>query len=1117
MRATLALVCLLGVACAGEGPPSKREASQDPVADHQIAPDRGLRVLRAREDSEGHLAGVRPGDWLLAWGRAGEATSPRTPLETVPQFLALEAEGTAQAPLELDLVRGSESRTVTLRGTSWGLAVRPHFGELEQDDEAVAALESDDFGTVAEDLLRMTDAAPEHRAWLEYRAASARLASGDEETFEEATRAASELEDPVARAWLHVLHAQSLSARSRHALAVRHLERAVSMFADVAPQSLGHARAIDALGLARIRNRSGREGLRDLERALEMRRAIAPTSPAVADSLTHLGNYSPDFKRQLELQEEALLIRRQVAPDGIDVAKTLNNLGNLSWSRGRLAQAIELLGEAEQRFAALGVGGRVLAAVRGNMALVARDRGDLALAEEQIRETLAYFAEQEPRSRWHAETLTILGGIQRNRRDLRGAEQSMELALEIWNEVEPGGSGAAIATFNLGNVALNQGDHERAEELYREVLRIRRESSPQLASEALALNALGSLIRRDGRPEEAQPLLLEARQIIDEQAPEGVLANAILGNVGHVVRDLDGPAAAIPIYEEGLRRAQRRAPDTLLAAKMARDLARALRDDGRTDAALRYFALALETLERQVGRAGNSEDERSEYRAGHVDMYREYVDLLVAEGLVEQAFAAVERSRARGFLELLASRDLTLTDDVAPELEDERRSVRLEVDRVQARLLRASDPQQVKDLRLELAELRARRAAVLDEIRATSPRLASLRAPEPIALAEAQASLPTRATALIYSVGEDKAQLLVLTASDLRAVTLPVSRADLERDIDRFRLLLSSGHGSESQAAALREVGHGLFDRLLRPAATEVEAASRLVFVLDGPLHRLPLAALPLPADAGLEGSYLAEARPMVSSLSMTTFRELQQKRLSEPSGSRLVAFGDPKLSGAASHAGLRIAESGLGELPFSRSEVLGIRTHFSAADTYLGEDAAEETAKGVEGRVPYLHFATHGVIDDLSPMDSGLILASPAAGSKDNGFLQVWEIFEDLRVDADLVTLSACETGLGSELDGEGLIGLTRAFQFAGAKRVLASHWRVSDRSTSQLMKELYEALDEGLDLDVALQQAQLRLIRGEPERTSWLDRLLPWRQEAAQDTSHPFHWAAFQIHGPP
>ncbi len=167
-------------------------------------------------------------------------------------------------------------------------------------------------------------------------------------------------------------------------------------------------------------------------------------------------------------------------------------------------------------------------------------------------------------------------------------------------------------------------------------------------------------------------------------------------------------------------------------------------------------------------------------------------------------------------------------------------------------------------------------------------------------------------------------------------------------------------------------------------------------------------------------------------------------------------------------------------------------------AEAFIGEQATEERAKAVGKNVPLIHYACHAYVNERFPLDSALVFTIPdkPKEGQDNGLLQAWEIFEKVRIDADLVTLSACETGLGKEMGGEGLIGLTRAFQYAGARSVLASLWRVEDASTGELMERFYGHLRTGKTKDEALRLAQIDLIR-------------------SADFAQPKDWAAFQLNG--
>ena len=177
----------------------------------------------------------------------------------------------------------------------------------------------------------------------------------------------------------------------------------------------------------------------------------------------------------------------------------------------------------------------------------------------------------------------------------------------------------------------------------------------------------------------------------------------------------------------------------------------------------------------------------------------------------------------------------------------------------------------------------------------------------------------------------------------------------------------------------------------------------------------------------------------------------------------------------------------------------------------FVGSDATEENAKSLPRNTRIVHFATHATLDERSPLDSAVVLSIPEEfeEGKDNGLLQAWEIFERFRVDADLVVLSACESGLGKEMGGEGLIGLTRAFQYAGARSVMASLWKISDRTTAELMVRFYKHLKAGLPKDEALRAAQMELIRGPIQVKNEKGDM----EEI--DTSAPYYWAAFQIYG--
>jgi CHAT domain-containing protein len=349
----------------------------------------------------------------------------------------------------------------------------------------------------------------------------------------------------------------------------------------------------------------------------------------------------------------------------------------------------------------------------------------------------------------------------------------------------------------------------------------------------------------------------------------------------------------------------------------------------------------------------------------------------------------------------------------------------------------------------------------------------------------------------------------------------------LTEDIGRLRQLIDQAQaGSGLGAQGLSWFSRRLYERLVEPAEKWIEPGDRIVLVPDGPLHLLPFAAL-----IRKDGRYLVGWKPLSTVLSGTVFAEPKKQRrggpvsATEPSSRQWVAFGDPwfppqlaqsrpenieefRLRSFSTRARLRWKR-----LPESRREVEEIAELFPAdrRQTYVDRAALEERVKEIGKDARILHFATHAFVDDRSPFDSGLVLSIPEelAEGRDNGLLQVWEIFESVRLDADLVVLSACETGLGEIRGGEGMIGLTRAFQYAGARSVLASLWRVEDEATAELMQRFYHHLLAGKAKDEALRAAQLELIQ-RPLKVP--DGRGGWTQRNA---AAPYFWAALQLVG--
>ncbi len=559
-----------------------------------------------------------------------------------------------------------------------------------------------------------------------------------------------------------------------------------------------------------------------------------------------------------------------------------------------------------------------------------------------------------------------------------------------------------------------------------------------------------------------------------------------------------------------------------------------------------YYLRALEVLEQQIGNLGGSYDVQAEFRAQHRDFYREAMELLLRQGRVAHAFHVLERFRARTFLTMLAERDIAFKVDLPEELDRKRRLLAVKHDRTLRRLAGFSildDMKEVDLVRHELEAIDGERDQIEEMIRRASPKLAALRYPQPLTAELAQEALDPGTLLLSYVVGVDATTIFALSREEgVEVRTVHAGETALREKILDLRDLVPEATSDtllgRERIQALRDLGQELYQLLIEPFAERIGRSERLLLLPDGPLHGLPFGALSRRHEDGSgEDQFLLEWMPFHITLSVTTYTELKKRRslVSGPGveAKQVVAFGDPSYPGTvvkrapgaqavapALDAVVRSVSEREGldfdwkSLPYTRREVEGIAELFPErlVRVFLGFDALEERVKALGADVGVLHLAAHAVMDDHQPLSSFIALTIPAdpVDGRDNGLLQAWEILEQVRLDADLVVLSGCLTGMGKELRGEGLIGLTRAFQYAGARSMISTLWNVSDQATAEIMLRFYQFLRSGLTKDEALRSAQIEMLRG---RITSIDA-----DGLPQELSHasaPYYWAGFQLYG--
>jgi CHAT domain-containing protein/Tfp pilus assembly protein PilF len=941
------------------------------------------------------------------------------------------------------------------------------------------------------------------------------------EPAEAAFREAIRIRERVATESLAIaadLQALGILARDRGDLAAADslLRRALALREKLAPESLVHAANLNFLGVVvRIRgDLDGAEGL--YRRALLIREKLAPASLLVAASLNNLGNIAwsrGDYETAEAQHKRALDIRERLAPDSLDVAASLTNLGNLRKDKDDLVAAETHYRRSLAIRERLAPGSLDVALSQNNLGLVAWQRGDLELAEALHRQALGVREKLAPESAIVADSLINLGNVAHERAELEVAEDYFRRALALKEKRAPGSLDVAMTLNNLGVVTESRGQLPEARELYSRAAALQEKLAPGNLDLAATYNSLGDVSLRTGDVAAAEGFYQRSLALTEKIAASGFTAGYSVSGLAQAAEARRDLAAAEKLHRRALSIRTTVAPRTTWEARSLHSLGLLRWRQGDRRGAADFLGRAIAALEAQKGKLGGSEAARSGFAAHFADYYREYVELLVELKERSEAFRILERSRAQSLLAMLAERKLVFSAETSPQLDQERRETDAAFERTQAALARldpASDAAELARLSRRLQELGDRRELVATQIRRASPRFASLQYPEPVDLTGATAAFDPGTLFLAYSVGKEQTLIFALRggASPAPGVTIfsvPLGARALAEEVESFRRLVQRSLGQPSPS--LLAQASRLYGLLIGPAAGMLAASDRLLISPDGPLHTLPFGAL-VREDRGTR-SYLVEWRPLHLVVSATVYGELKKTRrvAAPPDGPSLVGFGDPRYPdpGAETAApSLRAAVKrgfSLEPLPATRREVEAIAGLFPSR-AYFGGDATEARVKSLGKDVRFLHFACHGLIDERSPLASALALAVPdrPEGVNDDGLLHAWEIFEGVRIDADLVTLSACETALGRDMGGEGLVGLTRAFQYAGARSVLASLWSVSDESTAELMRRFYAHLKTGLAKDQALRAAQRELIHSVGGPTP---------------TAHPFHWAGFQIVG--
>ena len=871
----------------------------------------------------------------------------------------------------------------------------------------------------------------------------------------------------------------------------------------------------------------------------------------VAESLNNMGlahSISGDVLRAQEDFNRALGIWQAVKYKGGLANALLNlghlhaNLGNMETSLDFFTRALDVSQAADDRLTQA----LALTAMGGAYAL----QGEKQKALNFHNQALKLFRVIGNRS-GEAATLNGVGYLYD---DLGNKSEALEfygMALHLYQAVG-NQNYAAITLGYIGRVHFALGDKKAALTFYRRKLLTSRVVQDR-RMEAYTLRDIGNVLSSTGEKESAlsyygQALAL-SREVMDRRGEA-----YIISSIGSLHEQSGNRAKALEFYQRALSLIQAVADRRGEVATLF-NIARAERGLGHLAEARARIEKSLDLIEYLRTKIA-SPSLRISYLETVYQHYEFYTDLLMrmhrqdpGAGYEVRALEASERARARVLLENLIASGTDVRQGVDPKLLAEERGVQQQLNQKaeqQTRLLsRRYTPEQASAVRKEVDALLTCYEEVEAKVRDKSPRYAALTQPPQLRLPDIQKELDPETVLLEYSLGAERSYVWAVTSTSVSSFELP-GRSEVEAAARELygQLAAASNVGNESSSERM--------NTLSRPVATYPAAAKltgillepvapllgrkRLAIVADGILQYIPFTALPEPSQKRSDATTsvpLVVHHEVVMLPSLSTLAVMRAEVLGRPQGGKAVAIiadpvfesDDPRVR-AAGRGGATTSQNGpahrnrselrrsprrgrtrqtdepvaFERLPFTSQEAEGILSVVPRAESRCatGFDANLSTALDPELRqYRVIHFATHALLNNSQPELSGVVLSLvDRYGQPQDGFLRLNEIY-NLELPADLVVLSACQTALGKEARGEGLIGLTRGFMYAGAPRVVASLWQINDRAAAEFMRYFYEEMFvRHLAPAAALRAAQMKM-REMPE----------WKS--------PHYWAAFVLEG--
>lgn len=899
---------------------------------------------------------------------------------------------------------------------------------------------------------------------------------------------------------LHAYARESAFAAGRFQKARDHAGALVALLGKQNPDSEAYATALLKLGLVDARMDRYERAVPNLEKGIEILSHLE-LGEARISAINDLGvvlENATDYHQALDQFESAASLIKSMDKPRL-MARQYLRIGRIYDLRlNRFAQAKQTYEKAYDIYKSL-KDTRHMAQALLDMGRASRLLGNFQEAETHYQKALKLIERDKEKEKLTADILMEQANNAWFQADY---QQAFELQNRVFEmaQAHDWPLERVMALNTSGLIWWTLGDHRRAlRELERaldlaETLRIRKDEK------ATTLNNMALVYRDLGEFKKALAALKEALRIDTTLNSRWAMAYD-LKNQAMTYLMMDDPAKAAPIFETALKMA-RDIGNQINVAKILMGYGEALEKQQRDEAAKSVYneALALsramhlkETEWRALyglGRLslskGNKEAARdlltqsieviegvrAEIRLdqlkdgfirGKTSVYETLVSLLVDMGKPEEAFNVAERSRARNLIDLLGNQRLTLKGAVDQALYDEERQLKANIREYEALLAQSGNEAEQQTYKKGLDRVNDQYRGLMLRIQAEHPELASLVTVNPLTLKEIQHLIDPGVALLTYYVVPDRIFCWLITADAITLHATPLGRETLRQTILGYRRMLQNLEPVEKDSQAI-------YSWLLSRVRPQLTSIKTLGIIPHDALHHLSFATLSDGKD------YLADRFALFYLPSASVLRYTREKR-SPDKRVKVLAIGNPDLKNPAL------------ALPFAEHEVSSIHWSFPNTTVLTGDKATEGWVIRHIGDYGIVHMASHGEFDPINPLFSAIKLARDP---EDDGDLEAKEIF-GLRLNADLVVLSACQTGLGKVTAGDDVIGLNRAFLYAGTHAILSSLWRVSDISTAVLVKQFYREYTSKNKAD-GLKQAILHVKNRYP---------------------HPGYWGAFVLVG--